>query len=69
MPSIITDKTIILDMLIAILLQMVYGKTETRITYINTLIGKYTLNSDMNLALTIRHYWVMQTITEFYLTR
>jgi hypothetical protein len=30
---------------------------RNRITYINTLIGKYTLNSDMNLALTIRHYW------------
>ncbi|MFT6749514.1 MAG: hypothetical protein ACJAQ1_001462, partial [Flavobacterium sp.] len=35
----------------------VYLARRNRITYINTLIGKYTLNSDMNLALTIRHYW------------
>jgi hypothetical protein len=35
----------------------VYMARRNRITYINTLIGKYTLNSDMNLALTIRHYW------------
>jgi hypothetical protein len=42
---------------------MVYGKTKQNHLHKYTLIGKYTLNRMMNLALTIRHYWVMQTIT------
>jgi hypothetical protein len=34
----------------------VFIARRNRITYINTIIGKYTLNSDMNLALSVRHY-------------
>ena len=38
-----------------------------RITYINTLQGKYSLNSNMNLNLTVRHYW-SYAINHDYLT-
>ena len=38
-----------------------------RITYINTLQGKYSLNSNMNLNLTVRHYW-SYAVNHDYLT-
>jgi hypothetical protein len=38
-----------------------------RITYTNTLQGKYSINNKMNLSLSIRHYW-SYVITHNYLT-
>lgn len=38
-----------------------------RITYINTLQGKYSLNPNMNLNLTVRHYW-SYAVNHDYLT-
>ena len=40
---------------------------RNRITYINTLQGKYSLNSNMNLNLTVRHYW-SYAVNHDYLT-
>jgi hypothetical protein len=34
----------------------IFGRRD-RITYVNTLQGKYSLNNKMNLSLSIRHYW------------
>lgn len=34
----------------------IFGKRD-RITYVNTLQGKYSLNNKMNLSLSVRHYW------------
>lgn len=36
--------------------QTIFGKRD-RITYINSLQGKYSLNNTMNLSLSVRHYW------------
>ena len=38
-----------------------------RITYINTLQGKYSLNANMNFNLTVRHYW-SYAVNHDYLT-
>ncbi len=40
---------------------------RNRITYINTLQGKYSLNANMNLNLTVRHYW-SYAVNHDYLT-
>jgi hypothetical protein len=34
----------------------IFGRRD-RITYVNTLQGKYSLNNKINLSLSIRHYW------------
>jgi hypothetical protein len=39
---------------------------RNRITYINTLQGKYSINSKMNLNLNIRHYWSYVVIHDFF---
>jgi hypothetical protein len=44
----------------------VFIARRNRITYINTIIGKYTLNSDMNLALSVRHYWSYADNNQIY---
>jgi hypothetical protein len=36
-----------------------------RITYINTLQGKYSINSKMNLNLNVRHYWSYAVNSEY----
>jgi hypothetical protein len=42
----------------------IFGKRD-RITYVNTLQGKYTLNNKMNLSLSVRHYWSYVNNHEF----
>ena len=42
----------------------IFGKRD-RITYVNTLQGKYTLNNTMNLSLSVRHYWSYVNNHEF----
>jgi hypothetical protein len=34
----------------------IFGRRD-RITYVNTIQGKYSLNNKMNLSLSVRHYW------------
>jgi hypothetical protein len=34
----------------------IFGRRD-RITYVNSLQGKYSLNNKMNLSLSVRHYW------------
>ncbi|MEO5776393.1 MAG: DUF5916 domain-containing protein [Flavobacterium sp.] len=40
---------------------------RTRITYVNSLQGKYSLNNNTNLNLTVRHYW-SYAVNHDYLT-
>lgn len=40
---------------------------RNRITYINTLLGKYSLNNVMNINLSIRYYW-SYSVNQTYLT-
>lgn len=42
----------------------IFGR-RNRISYTNTLQGKYTLNNKMNLNLSVRHYWSYVTNLEF----
>jgi hypothetical protein len=39
---------------------------RNRITYINTIQGKYTLNEKMNINLAVRHYWSYVTNHDYY---
>ncbi|WP_162127179.1 DUF5916 domain-containing protein [Flavobacterium phycosphaerae] len=42
----------------------IFGRRD-RITYTNTLQGKYSLNNKMNLTLSVRHYWSYVTNHNF----
>jgi hypothetical protein len=39
---------------------------RNRITYINTIQGKYTLNEKMNINLAVRHYWSYVTNRSYH---